>query len=1189
MLLPGTPGKETYSTMGEIMRSRKYVVLIAFITFYLSTVFSAWASEHQHAAGAKGTVTTAVDVPLDGSDWRMGWFDFDEGVKAGASAEGFNDGSFKTVTVPGDTQIQAGFSGVDRWFDSKGLIAVNQKEWWYRKHFHAGPKVAGTVTRLVFDGADYFATVWLNGQLLGKHEGTYTPFEFDVTHQLRYGGDNLLVVQLSHPWEPKGRGLLEYLNGDFTMAIPGSAAVLKKQPFFIDMDWDALPAQGNAAYVMGIWRSVHLRTSSPVTITDLNVRTESIAADGTATLHIAVTLKNAGTETLAKTVALRLKPDNFEGAAQELPSLTLTAAPGATTVEAEVKVPDAKLWWSWDHGAQNLYDLEASTEATKGVWGDKRSVVFGIRTIRRDANMAYWLNGKKMFAKASWFSMEDFYRSTPTRESYERDLRLMRDGNFNMLVNFTIVEKPEFYDLCDRLGILDVVELPFEQFGPQQIVAMDNPRRDIYLKEAESQVRQIITMLRNHPSVVEWAPLAEAHEKAGEWGLGVDQKGYDDFMARMKAIITELAPDVVFHASLCDLGEQHFWTAAAGMIWSQESYGDLFSDKTGFVSEYGGISLSSYENIGKYLTPKQQWGTTDAGPQWYKLPIDTAAYAYLTSFDAPGLYSMLYRTEHYVDRDVRSVSDLVSDTQLYQGFVLNYAAQAFRRKKYDPINGIRSWNFLELGPGFRFGIVDYDRVPKMAYWMMKRSQAPVALSFAYKDSLDSQLAGSKWSAPVWLINDSDKAVTGTVHAELLSVAGKSVSAADYPVTMEADGHAAVGEFSLTLPEDPGVYILRATLTGSATASETSFIKVVPPAFSGKHRVLLIAQSKYAEPIAALLRPMGLDVDIYDENKIDEMGTDLADAEALHAKYDVIWVGCFEALAKVLPDASAKAIAEAVKEGTGFIITGGDGSFHGQMGHASIVEATALNQILPVEISGRADLAFGPHGMDDSLPTVNPIKEIAGENSEGAELFRHYGIVGYNRVAAGAGSKTELTIAGAPLLVTGTFGAGKTAAFTGFTLPVDTFAAFPIDQYMIYEPAARAYFAEFAEMLAQVMPGEAKPTADLLAIHEKPLFQTLKEQPETALEVTKVDCASARRCRVKIENKGGYAHLVYMRFVWPETGVKPYLAEMSDNDFELMPGESREIELSWKTAAPDGKAAGTLVVNAMNAPEARLAF
>ena len=76
------------------------------------------------------------------------------------------------------------------------------------------------------------------------------------------------------------------------------------------------------------------------------------------------------------------------------------------------------------------------------------------------------------------------------------------------------------------------------------------------------------------------------------------------------------------------------------------------------------------------------------------------------------------------------------------GIILKYSAQAFRRKKYDPINGIRSWDFVELDPGFRFAIVDYDRVPKTGYWYMKQAQAPVALSFAYKDALESQLAGS---------------------------------------------------------------------------------------------------------------------------------------------------------------------------------------------------------------------------------------------------------------------------------------------------------------------------------------------------------------------------------------------------------------------------------------------------------------
>src|ERR1035438_4824575 len=290
-----------------MMRRRALVVLFLVVSVCFNIGLTARAS------GSKGAAATTTDGALDGSDWRMGSYEFDAGLKAGAESESFNDSGFHAVTVPGDTQMQAGFTGVERWFETKDLIAVNGKEWWYRKHFKAGPKVAGATSPIVFDGADYFATVWLNGQLLGMHEGTYTGFAFDVSKLLRYGGDNVIAVELTHPWVPKGgRSLLEYLNGDFTMAYPGSDVVLKKPPYFIDLSWDALPAQGNAAYVMGIWRSVHLRTSSPVTIGDLHVQTESIAADGSATLKIAVTVKNVGQETAQRSVTLRLKPESEE-------------------------------------------------------------------------------------------------------------------------------------------------------------------------------------------------------------------------------------------------------------------------------------------------------------------------------------------------------------------------------------------------------------------------------------------------------------------------------------------------------------------------------------------------------------------------------------------------------------------------------------------------------------------------------------------------------------------------------------------------------------------------------------------------------------------------------------------------------------------------------------------------------------
>jgi hypothetical protein len=62
----------------------------------------------------------------------------------------------------------------------------------------------------------------------------------------------------------------------------------------------------------------------------------------------------------------------------------------------------------------------------------------------------------------------------------------------------------------------------------------------------------------------------------------------------------------------------------------------------------------------------------------------------------------------------------------------------------------------------------------------------------------------------------------------------------------------------------------------------------------------------------------------------------------------------------------------------------------------------------------------------------------------------------------------------------------------------------------------------------------------------------------------------------------------MRFTWPQARPAPYLAELSDNDFEMLPNETREIDLTWRTS-DEKTAAGTLIVNAANAPIMSLAF
>ena len=46
---------------------------------------------------------------------------------------------------------------------------------------------------------DFAATVWINGQLIGKNEGPEIPFEFDITDALDYENENWIVVRVLNP------------------------------------------------------------------------------------------------------------------------------------------------------------------------------------------------------------------------------------------------------------------------------------------------------------------------------------------------------------------------------------------------------------------------------------------------------------------------------------------------------------------------------------------------------------------------------------------------------------------------------------------------------------------------------------------------------------------------------------------------------------------------------------------------------------------------------------------------------------------------------------------------------------------------------------------------------------------------------------------------------------------------------
>ncbi len=94
------------------------------------------------------------------------------------------------LTVPGDWNSQ---QPALEWY--RGVI-------WYKKtfNFRAQP---GDKTFLYFDGAYLKKDIYLNGELIARHDGGFTAFNIDVSTQLK-AGENSLIIKVDSRSDPAG-------------------------------------------------------------------------------------------------------------------------------------------------------------------------------------------------------------------------------------------------------------------------------------------------------------------------------------------------------------------------------------------------------------------------------------------------------------------------------------------------------------------------------------------------------------------------------------------------------------------------------------------------------------------------------------------------------------------------------------------------------------------------------------------------------------------------------------------------------------------------------------------------------------------------------------------------------------------------------------------------------------------------
>src|SRR5215472_244144 len=143
-------------------------------------------------------------------------------------------------------------------------------------------------------------------------------------------------------------------------------------PFFFGPYWDGIPADGNAAFPMGLSRDVKLVSSGSLVIDDLFVATKSLNPDGSASLAISGTINNYAAGDVKAVLKLFIRPENFAGGSITLPEPALTLHPGENRVFLETNIKNPKLWWTWDLGEQNLYKLMGTVSLDNNAPSDTR-------------------------------------------------------------------------------------------------------------------------------------------------------------------------------------------------------------------------------------------------------------------------------------------------------------------------------------------------------------------------------------------------------------------------------------------------------------------------------------------------------------------------------------------------------------------------------------------------------------------------------------------------------------------------------------------------------------------------------------------------------------------------------------------------------------------------------------------------
>jgi beta-mannosidase len=583
---------------------------------------------------------------------------------------------------------------------------------------------------LVIHGVDYFADIELNGRHVGRHEGYFQTFEFDVTSHLKPGW-NHIAVTVDAPKEQVGT-----VWPDHKRLIKG-----------IFSDWDCKPGGvskefGQEGTSAGIWNSVELDIRKGAWLRDIKIQPflyeRGLAAGNEPERGLdAKVLITAGIDAVT--------PGQYEvtaAAGGHTARAQLQMTTSSTTAILVLPIENPRLWWSWDLGAPYLYTCRLEIADAGGKLLYRRDVRFGVRSITLDEKTGEWrLNGKRFFIRGTNI-VPEMWLARYTPERIARDIGLLKQAHINGVRVCVHVNRQELYDALDEAGIVAWQDFPLQ---------WDYMHTNAFLQEAARQLRDMVVQLYNHPSIITWV----CQNESTSYNVHV----MDPFLAQVgkqEDSSRPVRPVAGFN--------EHLYAG-----WYRGDYHDYGALPGGpVISELGAQALASVEEMEKMV-----------GDSW---PPDWKKMAY---------HDFQYDQTFHVARISmgRDWTDFVGNSQRYQAALLKFAVEHYRRAKYRKVGCFFQFMFMDCWPAVTWSVLSYERKPKLGYYALQTAYQPVLIG-ANLDravlSLGENPSGKESGIRVspWIVNDKHEDIEGVTYETSLARAGREFPMAHGSATVK---------------------------------------------------------------------------------------------------------------------------------------------------------------------------------------------------------------------------------------------------------------------------------------------------------------------------------------------------------------------------------------------------------------------